>query len=100
MSTTPGSHYANWLAGMVQSCSIPGGALPWCKFPTCTCFSCKLETCTTEERHPALNHPSGQHAPDNLPLAQPQRPAERVGEFCVGSDAEAVVDGRDHVLRA
>src|SRR5439155_23309980 len=28
-----------------------GGALPWCKFPTCTCLSCKLETCTTEERH-------------------------------------------------
>src|SRR5207253_6661230 len=44
------------IFGMVQSCSVPGGALPWCKFPTCTKNTCKLETCTTAERHPALNH--------------------------------------------
>src|ERR1051325_8844889 len=37
--------------------------------------------------------------PDWRPLAKSQRPAQRIGQFRVDADAEAVVDGRDQILR-
>src|SRR5262249_53457453 len=42
---------------------------------------------------------SGQHTPDDIALTQARRPAERIGQLRFGGDAEAMVDGRDQILR-